>query len=126
MSQVYFLHAPSVSRLKIGRSIDIERRLSELRLLSPVALHLIGAIPGGSTLEAVLHKRFTHIRLHGEWFDASDDLLSFAHEQVLIAAWNAAGTEARNRFRDYIDTPVMDNAPCGGDEDMPAFLRRRA
>lgn len=44
----------------------------------------------------------------------------------IIAAWNAAGTEARNRFRDYIDTPVMDNAPCGGDEDMPAFLRRRA
>lgn len=34
----------------------------------------------------------------------------------IVSAWNAAGPEARNRFRDYIDTPVMDHSRFSDDE----------
>ena len=31
----------------------------------------------------------------------------------LIAAWNRAGPEARQRFRDHIDEPVFENTRAG-------------
>ena len=31
----------------------------------------------------------------------------------IVSAWNAAGSEARQRFREYIDTPVMDTGAFG-------------
>lgn len=108
MSQVYFLHAPSVNLIKIGRSSDPERRFAEVRLISPVSLDVVGVIDGGSDVEAALHQKFSHLRSHGEWFHATADLMRFAVVESLMSAWNKAGKEARDEFLSRIDTPVFD------------------
>lgn len=108
MSQVYFVHAPSVNLLKIGRSADPDRRFHELRLLSPVPLVVIGVVNGGSSVEAEFHKRFDHLRSHGEWFHATGELVRFAQTESLASAWNAASPDARQEFLLRIEQPVMD------------------
>lgn len=97
MSQVYFVHAPAVNLVKIGRSLDPERRFQELSLLSPVPLSVIGVVDGGSGREAELHRRFTHLRSHGEWFHAARELLDFAAEAALHDLWDKLSPEARDR-----------------------------
>lgn len=108
MSQVYFLHAPSVNLLKIGYSGDPERRFEQVRLISPVPLRVIGVIDGGAEMERQLHERFAHLRSHGEWFHATAELMNFASLESLMAAWNAASPDAREEFLSRIDRPVMD------------------
>ena len=111
--QVYFLLAPDVRRVKIGRSIDIRRRLIEIRLLSPVMLELIGVVPGGSAVETMYHQRWSHLRQHGEWFQATDELLDHLHADNIVAAWNRARQEARDLAMSMIDEPVFDRTRCG-------------
>lgn len=75
---VYFIQAKGQpSPIKIGCSYDPDRRLRELQKHCPVELVLIGLIPGDQDKEAELHRRFKHLRSHGEWFHAFDDLVDF-------------------------------------------------
>ena len=98
MSFVYFVHAPSVNLIKIGRSFDPERRFTELRLLSPVSLEVIGMIPGDSRKETELHTKFSALHSHGEWFFASKELIKFAHLETLDTKWMQATPDARQEF----------------------------
>lgn len=107
---IYFLSASSVNLIKIGFSCSPEERLKALRLLSPVSLEIIGMIPGGADREHELHARFSHLRSHGEWFHATTELRDFVSLETLIFLWEEAGETARQRFRELIDTPVMDRS----------------
>lgn len=93
--QVYFLLAPTVNVVKIGRSIDIERRLQEIRMISPVELELIGVVPGHFPRETAYHREWAHLRRHGEWFEATTELMITLEADALKAAWDRAGPEAR-------------------------------
>lgn len=53
----------------------------------------------------------------------TDDEAAERQYAALVGAWNKAGEDARRRFRELIDTPVMDRSDPG---DIPEFLRRRA
>ena len=75
---VYFIYAMLPNVVKIGISNCIEGRIDALQCLSPVPLEIIGAIPkGGSKLERKLHKRFKHLRSHGEWFHYTEELKAY-------------------------------------------------
>lgn len=74
---VYFLHAPEVGRVKIGFTIGLESRLNELRLGSPVKLHLLKTIRCTLAVEIALLAVWHRYRLHGEWFEAAPALLRF-------------------------------------------------
>lgn len=76
-SMVYFIQAVSVNLIKIGRSINPERRLVQLRLLSPVDLKIIGAVPGGPAEECLIHSGLDFLRSHGEWFHGTPMLMKF-------------------------------------------------
>lgn len=108
MSKVYFLHAPAVNLVKIGTSFDPERRLQEVRLISPVEVRLIGVIRGDYKTEGDLHKRFEGLRARGEWFHATEALLSYAWRAALAELWNEATPSVRAWFREYINRPVED------------------
>ncbi len=43
---------------------------------SPVPLSILGVVPGSLREERELHDRFSEHRLHGEWFEPSEALLS--------------------------------------------------
>jgi hypothetical protein len=62
----YFIQAARVGHIKIGRAIDPLQRLAELQTGSPVKLELLAVLRGDH--EAMLHRKFADLRIHGEWF----------------------------------------------------------
>jgi len=72
---IYFIEGAGL--IKIGYSIDPEMRMKGLAVASPVPLVSLGYIPGSRALERRLHKKFTAIRAHGEWFEATDELRQY-------------------------------------------------
>jgi hypothetical protein len=66
---VYFIEAPATGLVKIGKTTDLQKRFAALSTQSPTPLRLLKAIPGYSSEERALHKRFREHRRHGEWFE---------------------------------------------------------
>lgn len=73
-TRTYWLLAPSVGLVKIGKSHDPVARLLTLRTMNaaPVEPLLIHRIP-----EAELHDRFKSLRKHGEWFTIDSKMVSY-------------------------------------------------
>jgi hypothetical protein len=67
---VYFIgeHLKRGAFVKIGTSINVDKRLKQLQAYSPVRLQVLGKVAGGSELEGVYHLRWQRFRAHGEWF----------------------------------------------------------
>jgi hypothetical protein len=65
--------------IKIGRAINVKKRLKGLQTSHPEKLHVLGVIRSEikSDTESALHAKFDHLRLRGEWFRRSDELLSY-------------------------------------------------
>ena len=73
---VYFLRAGDF--VKIGKATGSpETRVSQLKTGCPFPIEVMATIPGGLDKERSLHKRFSHLRSHGEWFHAHPILLSY-------------------------------------------------
>lgn len=60
--------------VKIGFASDLKSRLRILQVSHHIPLFLLGAIAGTRDDEAVLHARFDHLRLKGEWFRPAPEL----------------------------------------------------
>lgn len=89
---VYFIHAPSVARVKIGfTSLDreIRMRLSALQTGSPVPLVLLGCADATLEHERRAHRAWHQQHSHGEWFDCSANLMDFI-ERALCGGIEAA------------------------------------
>jgi DNA-binding NtrC family response regulator len=71
---VYFLRSGTDGPIKIGWSRNIATRFVTLARESGHRLYFLGAVAGGSVEEHALHDRFAAQRLHGEWFEPSDEL----------------------------------------------------
>jgi hypothetical protein len=66
--KLYVVEAPRAGRVKIGISMDPERRRRDLQAASPESLTLVATMDGSYADEMVLHERFAEYREHGEWF----------------------------------------------------------
>lgn len=75
-SGVYFIS--SGEAIKIGISTDVVGRMRSLQTASPYPLRLMAFLPGATPRdEAMLHRKFAHLRLEGEWFKPGPDLLEY-------------------------------------------------
>lgn len=88
---IYFLEDPLSNRIKIGKTVDIKNRISNLqgevnkhRVLAgqPVTeLRLIGSLKvpknKGHQLEQDLHRKFNDYRVAGEWFEFSSEIKDY-------------------------------------------------
>jgi len=73
---VYFIRSGARGPVKIGYTRkDPSARLADLQTGSPVRLRLLGFMPGAPADERSLHRRFASLRLLGEWFHPSRELL---------------------------------------------------
>lgn len=70
---IYFISA-GPSRIKIGWTSDIARRMKELQIGAAPRLALLAFVPGTKAEEAGLHQRFAHLHVRGEWFRATSEL----------------------------------------------------
>jgi hypothetical protein len=66
--------------VKIGRTTNLASRLRALATGSAVPLELLATVPGGRKEEARLHRKWRHLHLRGEWFEAAPELLRYAQE----------------------------------------------
>jgi Meiotically up-regulated gene 113 len=82
-ARVYFLRDGGC--IKIGTSTNVYARVSSGQTMNPRELVLIGSVPGDQRLEADLHRRFDSLRVRGEWFVATAELLAFI-DGLLTAA----------------------------------------
>jgi hypothetical protein len=73
-SFIYFIQGVDGGPVKIGRSVDVERRLAEMQKDSPVRLVVRETLRGGAADEHRLQKQFTANRIHGEWFEPHPDM----------------------------------------------------
>lgn len=64
------------SPVKIGYAQVVEARLAELQRFSPFPLRLVRQMEGSLEDEFRLHRHFKSLRLHGEWFVWSDEMLT--------------------------------------------------
>lgn len=76
-SWVYFALADEVRRVKIGMSVSPRDRISTINADSPVAVRLVGTMPGTAENESALHRRFRHLHVKGEWFEYRDELADY-------------------------------------------------
>lgn len=83
---VYFIQSQDGGSIKIGRVntlSGIKPRLQSLQLSSPVGLRILGIISnGGPTEERTLHRRFSHLSQHGEWFNPGPELIAFVQKHT--------------------------------------------
>jgi hypothetical protein len=86
---VYF--ARSADRIKIGKTTNLLTRVAQLRRQHP-DLEIDGVIYtlDHSRLERQLHKQFKHIRIEGEWFHATAELITSARELHDVREWCAS------------------------------------
>lgn len=75
---VYLVRA-GTGAYKIGRSINVEKRLQSLRTQSPDPITLVHAVPVSDSVwaERFIHTRFAPHRGKGEWFALSSDQVAW-------------------------------------------------
>lgn len=97
---VYFMRNEVSGRIKIGQSIDPERRRREVAIREKCPIKLLRVIPAPS-LEKMLHEYLSEDRISGEWFEPSDFLLTLIQTDNVIAAvmYPQLVEEARRDFR---------------------------
>jgi len=72
---VYFVQMGDC--VKIGRALDLERRLKTLQTAHAQPLRLLAAIPSHADLESAIQARFQHLHRRGEWFALDAELTEF-------------------------------------------------
>lgn len=90
---VYFIKELALGSIKIGVSRNVEERLAVLQRGMPQKLECIGFIKGDFKDENLLHDKFSHLRIRGEWFKADDELLDF------LAKSDLKSIEPRKRIK---------------------------
>lgn len=71
----YFIAGPDA--IKIGRSTQPRARMRDLQAANGSELTLMVAVPFDQLPEWEAHQKFKHLRLHGEWFRPTKELLNF-------------------------------------------------
>ena len=105
---VYFIQARNEHGLiKIGCSMNVDKRLSTLQGSSPINLVLLGVIHGSYETEKAIHKLLKKHRIHGEWFLPSNLVLHCI--SVLIDVEKSLEDFKKRRVEKYlIDLEVIE------------------
>lgn len=92
---VYFIQGLCGGAIKVGYSVNPEKRLKELQTGYPDTLTILLMIPGDEKIERHLHREFEASRLQGEWFRPDDLVIKRIKE--LKALYSEAVTAAKGR-----------------------------
>lgn len=116
---VYFVQQGESGPIKIGYSINPDRRIPELQTGSAWRLNLIGIHEGSQRVESGLHKRFSGYRMHGEWFMPCSELVEVAtgvavestfdyDQHKLNIALALSGHDGSDQFKSIAASQLLD------------------
>ena len=115
---IYFAQAGDA--IKIGITVDLRNRLSELQVGSFIEINYVHTMPSNKIEEQQLHEKFNKYKIRGEWYKAEPilkylgitpttyvRLSKIKSEEQMDAAWNKKMEgevdrliiEHRNRFK---------------------------
>jgi DNA-binding XRE family transcriptional regulator len=103
---IYAIGAEGLTLVKIGRALDVGKRLKELQTGQPFPLHLVAAVSvemDAQRVERQVHTLLSHVHRRGEWFeivlDAStlEALVLQAIQHVLTVQEEQAATRRPRR-----------------------------
>lgn len=78
---IYFLQGEITKRIKIGYTTDLDTRQKAFQPSEP--LRLVGFLDNAKPeQEKQIHERFSHLRVIGEWFEGSPEIINWFNEQV--------------------------------------------
>jgi preprotein translocase subunit SecD len=86
-SDLYFILNPSLGIIKIGVSLDVRTRRSELEHACGVPLTVLKIVDQAEEMEEPLHFAFLPSRLIGEWFAPTEELLSLIEGNETVTAF---------------------------------------
>lgn len=72
---IYFVRCPRFGLVKIGYAKNVPKRIREVAREWRGELALLRVAPGGRPEESSFHRRFAHLRQHGEWFTYDPDMM---------------------------------------------------
>lgn len=99
---IYFVRCAATGLVKIGFTLNLQRRLVGLSTGSAAPLECVGVLPGNAEIERQLHARFSHLRRRGEWFEVDSELAE------LLASAKPAELPTHKRLRDRAPPPAGD------------------
>jgi predicted GIY-YIG superfamily endonuclease len=79
---VYFIECTDY--IKIGFTIDVEKRFKTLQHSNPLDLKLLCSFRGTMAKEAELLHKWRHLRHRGEWFRRAPDLAAWLEKRMKI------------------------------------------
>ncbi len=79
ITYIYFLKSVQLNRVKIGMSDNLQSRWNTLKTMTADELELIKIVRVSALYpnDTAIHKLFSHLRLHGEWFTFDRELEDF-------------------------------------------------
>lgn len=78
--RVYFIECGENGPIKIGHAVHPMARLENLQIGCPYELRLIRTLAGGRYREFRIHTKFKAIRIRGEWFQRTPELLQWIEQ----------------------------------------------
>lgn len=87
---VYFIRNDDTGTVKIGHSSNVDRRVTALSSAVGCKLTLLRTVGGGQIAEQWYHKRFSDLRIKGEWFTFHPEMLEVDPPELSAAATNNA------------------------------------
>ena len=75
----YFILAPVLNKVKIGKAHKVSERLDHLQTGSPELLQLLRVVPFD---EREMHELFKRFRVHREWFEYTGELKAFVEGRL--------------------------------------------
>jgi hypothetical protein len=124
---VYFLANESRTRVKIGKSTDIDHRIRDLGRMNADPVVLIAEVRGYTEVEKWMHRRFAAQRSHGEWFAVNDEIRAMVDSAIadrdVTQKLCAGAVKSDERVRPVYendDDPLnpTDRDPVGDEDDI--------
>lgn len=74
---LYLIKDTYNDRLKIGRSINPQKRIKQLQTSNSGSLEILFIVNGRGHEEESLHRKFNELRICGEWFVNDDTIIEY-------------------------------------------------
>jgi hypothetical protein len=84
--RMYFIAGAGL--IKIGISTNVQSRFRAIKNSSPVPVELVAVTRGSTFCEGQAHRKFAHLRRHGEWFEDRQEIRDFIARRLANPAFD--------------------------------------